>query len=89
MREQHRDLLARLDSSQGIQKILCVPAHFTEYDSRGVALSWPARVAVVIANSFAHHPSVIRLVPEPICFTRYENVMMFAPLFPDVRRDGI
>jgi hypothetical protein len=77
--ERHKALLERLDTCGTVPKLICVPAHFKEWDTRGVALAWPSRVSVVIANSWPHQASVIRRMDtEPICVTGWHNAIRVA-----------
>lgn len=82
--ERHNALLGRFNSSEATRKVLCVPAHFTEYDTLGVAKHWSSLVPIVIANSYAHQPSVIRIsTDETSCITGFQNSVCTAP-FPEM-----
>ena len=77
--ERHKALLGLLESCRTVPKVLCVPAHFTGYDTSGVALTWSSRASVVIANSWCQQPSVIRRMgTKPTSFQGSENAVRLA-----------
>jgi hypothetical protein len=55
-------LLQRINACNAARKVLCIPAHADEYDTRAVACNWflAASLNVVVANSSPLQPSVIQ-----------------------------
>jgi hypothetical protein len=66
-------MLRRIAEHQPSVAVLCIPSHSGEYNTIGVAESWPSHLHVLIANSSTRQPSVMRISGERAAGPEYKG----------------